>query len=191
MVESPLSECLCSTLLALKRFCNARVTSKYYYSTCSTHSDALYYRPSTLQQRRQASHFPSVVGTAWLPRLSPQVTVDCTPDGKGDCVVCLGSDGRADSGSCGDSGAVFVKPEERRMKFQEFADDLLAAKECCEGIRPEPQDMGMGVPYLSHQVRDVVHHTHGVLLSTSARFMSTGLLPFMCSHRWISCSRQG
>ncbi|CAM9627582.1 unnamed protein product [Sphacelaria rigidula] len=88
-----------------------------------------------------------------LGRTNPEleVTVDCTPDGKGDCVVCLGSDGRADSGSCGDSGAVFVKPEERRMKFQEFADDLLAAKECCEGIRPEPQDMGMGVPYLSHQ----------------------------------------
>lgn len=83
--------------------------------------------------------------------------MDCTPDGQGDCVVDLGADdqvlGEVESGSGGGGGggshAVFVKPEERRMKFQAFVEALLAFNDC-EGD-PEP-GAGIGVPYLSHQV---------------------------------------
>lgn len=127
-----------------------------------------------------------------------EVTVDFTPDGRGDCVVDVGESmlsecptsdadvernsntegdavgvegsrrscrtggavngGAAAAASC--SRAVFVKPEERRMKFETFVSTLLmeaaaraggessSTRECASG-----SGVGKGVPYLSHQVR--------------------------------------
>lgn len=83
--------------------------------------------------------------------------MDYTPDGRGDCVVDLDANnqvlGKVESGSDGSgggSGMVFVKPEERRLTFQAFAEGLLAFNDR-EGD-PEPHGAGFGVPYLSHQV---------------------------------------
>lgn len=93
-----------------------------------------------------------------LCRANPEleVTVDYTPDGRGDCVVDLDANnqvlGKVESGSDGSgggSGMVFVKPEERRLTFQAFAEGLLAFNDR-EGD-PEPHGAGFGVPYLSHQ----------------------------------------
>lgn len=111
-----------------------------------------------------------------------EVTVDFTPDGKGDCVI----DSNPRSGvdhSCGSGGAlpaysesnssIFVKPEERRMKFASFVDLLsetgtsptpyphqgaedLSERARCRGSNGSG-DGKAGVPYLSHQVRSVRH----------------------------------
>ncbi|CAM9247938.1 unnamed protein product [Choristocarpus tenellus] len=56
-----------------------------------------------------------------------EVTVNITPDGRGDCVVEQ------------DGALVFVKPEERRMTFDTFVDLISNTSGHC------------GVPYLSHQ----------------------------------------
>ena len=126
-----------------------------------------------------------------------EVTVDFTPDGRGDCVVDLAHfektshdddddrrracreataapcDTRVDSGAQGGAkggskgvAAVFVKPEERRMKFAAFVAMLSTAAEVAprtegrhggdpafrgESSRSSSKDGE--VPYLSHQVR--------------------------------------
>lgn len=128
-----------------------------------------------------------------------EVTVDFTPDGRGDCVVdrgvfdqnnqddsdacgaCReetaapcdrGADGGADGGAKGGArsgvkrgAAVFVKPEERRIKFAAFVDMLSTAAQATPpegGFGGEPaasrgessqsSSKGSEVPYLSHQV---------------------------------------
>ncbi|CAM9885504.1 unnamed protein product, partial [Scytosiphon promiscuus] len=137
-----------------------------------------------------------------------EVTVDFTPDGRGDCVVDVpesiltnraphsnggdthksSSDGRSHTGGASGVGdgttgrhttsrtgsagccerrtasrksattAVFVKPEERRMKFEAFVDMLSAAPStpagggrCATGQSSGCIGGGDGVPYLSHQ----------------------------------------
>lgn len=113
-----------------------------------------------------------------------EVTVDFTPDGRGDCVVNVGTGFSPDVGSDGGGdgckeeeesaygGAtttpiaaatgVFVKPEERRMKFESFVRLLSAAaasRRCGDGDGSISNDSNSsngtdsgGVPYLSHQV---------------------------------------
>lgn len=98
-----------------------------------------------------------------------EVTVDFTPDGRGDCVVDLSNvqKGRNVNGAeveqsgdmCSD-GPVFVKPEERRIKFKTFvgmlstaAESMAAATEGSFGRGGSSSgDSCEGVPYLSHQV---------------------------------------
>lgn len=136
-----------------------------------------------------------------------EVTVDFTPDGRGDCIVDVpesimtnnsrpsngggthksssssnyrGGTGVAENrAACRDSAsemgiagcareaagtasaatAVFVKPEERRIKFGAFVDMLSAASSAVardgrsdSGERSGCSSGGDGVPYLSHQV---------------------------------------
>lgn len=86
-----------------------------------------------------------------LAQVSPslEVTVDCTPDGRGDCVV-----------EAPDGTAMFVKPEERKMRFKHFVDALLAqgAHKRHEEHRNGEFLEGScdGVIYLSHQVRSLL-----------------------------------
>ncbi|CAM9165656.1 unnamed protein product [Ectocarpus sp. 12 AP-2014] len=123
-----------------------------------------------------------------------EVTVDFTPDGRGDCVVdvadsmpsehptsdanakrdsptgggaATGAEGSRRSCGAGDAGnggapaaagtttAVFVKPEERRMKFEAFVSTLLKEAEAKAGDESSSTrtsgGVGGGVPYLSHQ----------------------------------------
>lgn len=129
-----------------------------------------------------------------------EVTVDFTPDGRGDCVVedlglleknrqddgdddgrgacreetaAASCDGGADGGAkdaakggANRGAAVFVKPEERRIKFAAFVDMLSTAAEAtapsedrCGDSAPVrggssgSSSTGSEVPYLSHQVR--------------------------------------
>lgn len=152
-----------------------------------------------------------------------EVTVDFTPDGRGDRVVDVpdsiltsrsphsngDSTGREDAGGA-DAGAeersstsetgvadcsrraavpgsgttaVFVKPEERRMKFEAFVGMLSAAPSATGGNgRSAPGESsgccceGNGVPYLSHQVHEytaarprVGHQSSLLILSVSGR----------------------
>ncbi|CBN79281.1 conserved unknown protein [Ectocarpus siliculosus] len=123
-----------------------------------------------------------------------EVTVDFTPDGRGDCVVDVadsmlselptsdanamhdsatggrvaGAEGSRRSCGTGDAvnvgsaaaartTAVFVKPEERRMKFEAFVSTLLteaaarASDESSSTRGCTSGGAGKGVPYLSHQ----------------------------------------
>lgn len=94
-----------------------------------------------------------------------EVTVDFTPDGRGDCVVNLGSSRSRECERCeletvdptagvSNTSWVFVKPEERRIRFSSFVDIMLSrddqsitsSRPCSGGTK------GDGVPYLSHQV---------------------------------------
>lgn len=85
------------------------------------------------------------------------MTVDLTPNGRGDCVVDSNDLLREIDGN-GGGRAVFVKPEERRMKFQSFVDELLMKKSSDDGcVGPEyTSSSTRGVPYLSHQVQQVL-----------------------------------
>lgn len=138
-----------------------------------------------------------------------EVTVDFTPDGRGDCVVDVADsmlserptsdanamrDSSTGGGAAGVEGsrrscktgdavngeggaaaaagttAVFVKPEERRMKFEAFVSTLL--KEAAAKAGDESSStrgctsggVGGGVPYLSHQV--CYAHDVGLLSET-------------------------
>lgn len=102
---------------------------------------------------------------AFLAEPDLEVTVDFTPDGRGDCVVNLGSSRSRECERCeleavnGPAGVnntswVFVKPEERKIRFSSFLDVMLsrdgqsiASSRSCSG-----GSKGDEVPYLSHQV---------------------------------------
>lgn len=133
---------------------------------------------------------PSLAGRSGVGDL--EVTVDFTPDGRGDCVVDVprsmlsrlpanngvsshasrsDAAGRvsakvdvskpasaaaaAEAKASRDAGAtaVFVKPEERRMKFETFLGMMLEeggnGNPCGSGAK---SGGGQGIPYLSHQV---------------------------------------
>jgi len=51
------------------------------------------------------------------------ITVDVTPNGKGDCVM-----------KNDDGGLVFTKPEERRMRFSDFIDSLSESGHINDGV---------------------------------------------------------
>ena len=97
-----------------------------------------------------------------------EVTVDFTPDGRGDCVVEL--DSRKSKVVSGeglnlkppgtpvdvDTVEVFVKPEERKMRFNSFVDLMLPidgnGENSITSSTSKGRIKGEEVPYLSHQV---------------------------------------
>lgn len=94
-----------------------------------------------------------------------EVTVDFTPDGRGDCVVNLGSgrsrecekcelEGVNATGGVNNTPWVFVKPEERKIRFRSFVDVMLSRDDqSIASSRPRSgESKGNEVPYLSHQV---------------------------------------
>lgn len=139
-----------------------------------------------------------------------EVTVDFTPDGRGDCVVDVGlfeqssqdDDGRGacrgetaapcDGGAGGGAkfgATVFVKPEERIIKFAAFVDMLSTAAEAApsedgfggepaafRGVGSQSSSKGSEVPYLSHQVRISDYWPAGCRISAIVSFESAVVL---------------
>jgi hypothetical protein len=82
---------------------------------------------------------------AYLERAAgdAEVTVDVTPNGRGDAVTPYGPDGKQ---------LCFCTPHQRRMEFREFLDFFFSSKQAAAAADTEPHHQtAVEVPYLQHQ----------------------------------------
>ncbi|CAM9590057.1 unnamed protein product [Ectocarpus sp. 8 AP-2014] len=93
-----------------------------------------------------------------------EVTVDFTPDGRGDCVVDV-ADGMLSEPAR--TTAVFVKPEERRMKFEAFVSTLLTGAAARAGDESSSTRGACRQSQLENSAEQPVHSCHPSLMILS------------------------